>query len=166
MNTNFFENLYIKAKEFSKNAHQSICQKRKVSGKEYYFHPWAVAELVYTKTQDEEILAAACLHDVIEDVTPKNPSYSIELIKQEFGERVLNLVIELTDIYTKVNYPHLNRKERKKLEAIRISQISEDAKLIKRADLYHNSLELGDDEFFVKTWMTEKRDIERLIGEW
>lgn len=166
MKMNFSENLYQKAKEFSKNAHESIGQKRKVSGKEYYLHPWAVAELVYTKTQDEETLAAACLHDVIEDVTPKNPEYSIELIKKEFGEKVLSLVIELTDIYTKSNYPHLNRKERKRLESIRLSQISENAKLIKRADLHHNSLELGNDEFFVKTWMAEKESIEKIIGKW
>lgn len=167
MNTNFSEKkLYEKAKEFSKNAHESINQKRKVSGKEYYLHPWAVAELVYTKTQDEEILAAACLHDVIEDVTPKNPIYNINLIKREFGERVSFLVMELTDVYTKKEYPHLNRKERKNLEALRINKISEDAKLIKRADLHHNSLELGTDQFFVKTWIKEKENIERLIGKW
>jgi len=163
---NFLQNIYKKAKEFSRDAHESIGQKRKVSGGKYYLHTWAVAELVYTKTKDEEILAAACLHDVIEDVFPKNPIYNAGLIQQEFGERVLGLVLELTDEYTKTNYPDLSRKERKRLEAIRISQISEDAKLIKRADLHHNSLEIGVDEFFNKTWLAEKENIEKFIGKW
>lgn len=155
-----------KAKIASKEAHESIKQRRKYVDKPYYTHPHAVAELVSQVTDDEHVIAAAYLHDVIEDVAPHNPNYNEDWIEKEFGPKVLNLVIELTNKYTKENYSNLNRTSRKYLEAMRIANISEDAKTIKKADLYHNSTELDHTLKFSKVWLDEKKEIEKLIGEW
>ena len=157
--------IYNKAKQFAINAHESIGQVRKYSGEPYHVHVLAVAELVASKTNDEEILAAACLHDVLEDVAPVNPQYSKEVILAEFGSRVLDLVLELTDIYTKENYPDFNRKKRKQLEAERLSQVSEPAKLIKRADLFDNNKSISGTSF-ERVWLQEKAVLDSILGVW
>lgn len=122
-------------------AHRSIGQKRKYTGEDYITHPMAVKEIVASVTDDPEILAAALLHDVIEDVYPKNKMYSPWFISEMFGDRVAMLVDELTNEYTKEKYPKLNRKARKEKENERISKISNDAKTIKLADIIHNCSE-------------------------
>ena len=157
--------MYDKARIFAIAAHSSIGQVRKFTGEPYHTHVLRVAELVSTRTQDQEVLAAACLHDVLEDVEPHNPEFSRQRILDEFGQGVLDLVLELTDVYTKDNYPDLNRKARKKLEAERLAGISERAKLIKRADLHdNNSSILGTS--FEKTWLEEKKLLDELLGTW
>jgi len=159
-------NLYEKARAAAELAHESIGKKRKYSGKPYYFHPLAVAGLVSRHTEDEEILAAACLHDVLEDVKPLNPEFDESFIEKEFGSEVLSLVLELTNEYEKSKYPSLNRKERKRLEHDRLSKVSDGAKLIKRADLHHNSTEMPSDDGFTKLWLKEKKELEEKIGSW
>lgn len=157
--------MYDKARIFAIAAHSSIGQVRKFTGEPYHTHVLRVAELVSTRTQDQEVLAAACLHDVLEDVEPHNPEFSRQRILDEFGQGVLDLVLELTDVYTKDKYPDLNRKARKKLEAERLAGISERAKLIKRADLHdNNSSILGTS--FEKTWLEEKKLLDELLGTW
>ena len=155
--------IYEKAKSFAIEAHGSINQVRKFTGEPYHVHVLAVAKLVESKTKDEHVLAAACLHDVLEDVAPIKPEYGKERILQEFGERALSLVVELTDIYTKENFPELNRKKRKQKEAERLAQTSEDAKIIKRADLYDNNLSIMGTSF-EKVWLEEKLVLDALIG--
>lgn len=158
-------NLYERARLFAVVAHTSIAQVRKYTGEPYHLHVLRVAELVSSKTQDHEVLAAACLHDVLEDVEPNNPEFGRGRILEEFGPRVLDLVIELTDVYTKENHPDKNRKTRKELEAQRLALVSEDAKLIKRADLHDNNLSiLGTG--FEKTWLREKARLDELLGAW
>lgn len=158
-------NLYEKAKLFAIAAHSSIQQVRKFSGDPYHTHVLRVAEMVESRTDDVEVLAAACLHDVLEDVEPKNPEFSRQRIREEFGEGVLELVIELTDIYTTENYPNLNRKARKELETERLSRISERAKVIKRADLCDNHLSLMGTSF-EKVWLEEKKRLDEVLGVW
>lgn len=158
-------NIYEKAKIFAIEAHSSTGQVRKFDGSPYHTHVLRVAELVSTRTPDQEILAAACLHDVLEDVEPLNPEFNRGRILEEFGPRVLDLVIELTDVYTKENHPDKNRKARKELEAQRLSLVSDDAKLIKRADLHDNNLSILGTSF-EHTWRREKARLDELIGTW
>lgn len=148
-------------------AHESIGQMRKYGGRRYYTHPLTVACLIHTLPEaNEAMFNAACLHDVIEDVYPKNPTYSPEWIANEFGEEVLLLVHELTNEFTKARYPNLNRNERKRREAQRIATISARAKMVKRADLYHNSTEIASDARFWEQWLKEKEELDGLIGKW
>jgi (p)ppGpp synthase/HD superfamily hydrolase len=76
-----------RALEFAIAAHASIDQRRKYTGEPYIVHPIAVAALVRSVPHTPEIIAAAYLHDVVED-TP----VTIEEIRAEFGDEVAALV--------------------------------------------------------------------------
>src|SRR5260221_9477681 len=82
---------------------------------------------------DEAQVAAAWLHDVVED-TP----IPLTHVRAVFGSDVAQLVQELTDKFTKQNYPGLNRHQRKAKEVERLSKISDRAKTIKYADFLSN----------------------------
>jgi RelA/SpoT family (p)ppGpp synthetase len=79
-----------KALDFAIKAHEG--QKRK-SGEDYVIHPILVATITSYFNDNEDVVVAAILHDVVED-TP----YTIYYIKDEFGEEVANLVEGLTKI--------------------------------------------------------------------
>jgi (p)ppGpp synthase/HD superfamily hydrolase len=128
--------------EFATKAHGD--QKRKYTGEPYIVHPISVSKRIEDLGIDGDILHAAILHDVVED-TP----ITLEEIRQEFGDSIANIVEELTDVYTSVNFPDLNRKARKKLEIERLSKISEQAQTIKLSDIIDNlpSIMEGDPGF-------------------
>lgn len=77
--------LLSRAMEFAVHAHDSM--RRKGTDLPYILHPMEAASIVATMTDDQEILAAAVLHDTVED-TPVTP----DDIKANFGERVAILV--------------------------------------------------------------------------
>lgn len=105
------------------------------------------------------MLMAAWLHDVLEDTDI--PEEKIGLL---FGQKTLNLVIELTNVYTKEAYPLFNRESRKRLEHYRLGLVSDSAKLIKLADRLDNcySYPLGEIPKFYKL---ETIDLLGKIGE-
>jgi len=82
--------LVNKALLFSEQAH--VGQTRK-SGEPYIIHPILVASIVSSISQDDAMIIAALLHDVVEDT-----SFSIEEVKNEFGDDVAHLVEGLTKI--------------------------------------------------------------------
>ena len=84
--------LVERASDYATRAHQRIDQRRKYSHQPYQVHLEAVAELVARVSDDEEIIAAAWLHDTVED-TPA----TLEDIEGQFGQAVAELVEELTD---------------------------------------------------------------------
>lgn len=142
---------------FAVAAHGS--QKRKYTGVSYLEHLKNVAEIVNDWTQDDEVVAAALLHDVLED-TDK----TFLDIKVYFGERVANLVLELTDVYTKSAFPNLNRTERKAREAARLGHVSPEAKMIKIADLADNTASIvKHDPKFAETYLVEKAEVLRAM---
>lgn len=133
-----------RAIDFMTAAHRSIDQRRKDNVRLYEIHPLDVLARVSKVTVDEDVLIAALLHDVVEDVFPKNEFYSLSEIGREFGGRVAGFVHELTDEYTKENYPDKNRKERKQLERERYQTFSREVKLIKLADIAANLADDGE----------------------
>lgn len=144
--------------EFAKEAHQSISQVRKYTGEPYYLHAWEVALLVGRETDDQEVIAAAALHDVIEDVSELRIKFSPEAIQQEFGDTVLGIVLEMTHVFTHEKFPELNRRERKMREAERIKLTSEPARLIKIADNISNLKDVAIfDKDFAKVYAEELR---------
>lgn len=148
-------NLIEKAKKFAHEAHDSINQKRKYSGLPYWVHTDEVAEIVAEVTDDEKIIAAAHLHDVLEDT-----DYESITISEQFGNKVSYFVFELTSVYNKENYPNLNRTERKILERERLKNISNDAKIIKMADIIANVSDVvNQDARFAKIYLQEKKEI-------
>ena len=115
---------------FAARAHGN--QKRKFSYDFYIHHPRRVADMVREFTRDEEVLAAAYLHDVVED-TP----VSLEDVERAFGERIARLIMELTD-------DKGERKEVGRVEYIKqkVRTMSPEALLIKLADRLDNVMDM------------------------
>ncbi len=82
--------LFDQAAVFSIKVHEG--QKRKFSDKPYFLHPMEVAVIAATMTDDPEILAAALLHDSVED-----GGVTISEIEERFGKRVAALVRSETE---------------------------------------------------------------------
>lgn len=153
--------LLNKAKELAIAAHNSINQRRKYTQELYWTHVVDVANILHAAgITDENVLVAAFLHDLAEDVMPQNSEYSFWRIEVEYGYAVSKLVGELTNHYTKEAYPKLSRAKRKVLERERIGKISNNAKLIKLADIISNTRSLAkDDPKFSVLYFSEQRDL-------
>ena len=82
--------LVTKAIIFAANAHDGM--RRKKSKSPYILHPMEAAVIVSTMTDDQEVIAAAALHDVVEDAGIK-----METIEEQFGARVRELVESETE---------------------------------------------------------------------
>lgn len=148
--------LVTKAREFAAQAHAG--QKRKYSGQPYIVHPIAVAELVATVTEDQEVIAAALLHDTVED-TP----VTIDEIEARFGPRVAALVSDLTDVSRKEDG---NRAARRAIDRAHTALASPDAKTIKLCDLIDNTRTIvRDDPGFARVYMAEKRLMLEVLKE-
>ena len=85
-----FTNLVERALQFALNAHAGM--KRKLVKTPYILHPMEVATIAASMTTDEDIIAAALLHDVVEDT-----DFGIEVIREKFGDRVAELVLTETE---------------------------------------------------------------------
>ena len=75
---------------FSTQAHDGM--RRRKSDSPYVLHPMEVGTIVGTMTDDQEVIAAAVLHDVVEDA-----GITIETIGEKFGARVMELVASETE---------------------------------------------------------------------
>lgn len=75
---------------FATNAHDGM--RRKKNESPYILHPLEAAVIVSTMTNDQEVIAAAALHDVVEDAGIK-----METIEEKFGARVMALVQSETE---------------------------------------------------------------------
>jgi (p)ppGpp synthase/HD superfamily hydrolase len=110
------------------------------SGKPYFDHVLAVAEMAapYTPFGYEVGLC----HDLIEN-PPVTPEQLLAALIQ-FGytisdaDEIVKEVIELTDVFSKANFPLLNKEDRKSKEAERLASISPGAQTVKYADLLYN----------------------------
>ena len=83
-------NTFEKAAQFAIKAHEG--QMRKANPIPFILHPMEVAHIASTMTHDQDVLAAAVLHDVVED-TPVTPDEILE----NFGERIAWLVAMETE---------------------------------------------------------------------
>lgn len=137
-----------KAREFAIRAHKG--QTRKYTGFPYIEHPEAVVEIVRSVPHTEEMLAAAWLHDVVEDC-----GVSIFEIREEFGDITANLVDWLTDVSKPEDG---NRAKRKNLDLLHTMEAPPEAKTIKLADLIDNTKSIVKyDPDFAKVYLKEKR---------
>lgn len=128
---------------YADNAHGD--QRRKYTSDRYIVHPIRVMELCAAHTSSLPVLAAALLHDVLED-TPVQKEEMHAFLSQHLSAHdaaaTIALVTELTDEYTKQAYPQWNRKRRKQAERDRSAQTSADAQTIKYADIIDNCREI------------------------
>jgi guanosine-3',5'-bis(diphosphate) 3'-pyrophosphohydrolase len=128
-----------KVKAFADQAHNN--QKRKYTNERYIVHPVRVMDIVHEYNQELPVLAAALLHDVIED-TPVGKremgNFLGSIMEKNAALRTLELVEELTDVFVKTDYPSLHRRSRKNREVERLSMSSPEAQTIKYADIIDN----------------------------
>ncbi len=129
------EPLIRRAFELCVEAHTGQLRK---SGEEYYYHPLNVAKIIVTLGMDSESIAAALLHDVVEDTETTE-----EYIKQKFGEEVALLV----DGVTKIGRIQYVSREQQQAESLRkmLIAMGKDIRVIviKLADRLHNMRTLG-----------------------
>jgi (p)ppGpp synthase/HD superfamily hydrolase len=145
-------NLIEEAKAFAFAAHDEVGQTRKYTGEPYTVHVEAVANLVAEVTDDEEMIAAAYLHDTVEDT-----KVTREMVLLTFGARITSLVDDLTDVSKPTDG---NRKVRKAIDRAHTAMASPDAKTIKLADLIDNTRTIVQyDPDFAKVYLREKADL-------
>ena len=127
--------MLLHAYDFARDAHRN--QKR-ASGEPYFIHPCAVAEILVDLGLDAETIAAALLHDVIED-TPVTE----EDVRREFGESVLTLVAGVTKL-DKIVFKSQEEEEAENFRKIFIA-MAKDIRviIIKLADRLHNMRSLN-----------------------
>lgn len=114
----------LKAVAFAAGKHRD--QRRKdAEAAPYINHPIALAQVLWTEGQvrDPTVIAAALLHDTIEDTDT-----TLEELKGAFGQEIAEVVEEVTDV------KWLKKRSRKKLQVARASRASQRAKLVKLAD--------------------------------
>ena len=133
------DDLVERAHAFCVSAHAG--QQRK-DGAAYHTHPQAVTELLQSYgVHDPEVLAAAYLHDVLEDT----PVCREELVER-FGEPVTRLVEELTS----PDYPGRTFEQKHEELADEARRMSDEAKMIKLADRMHNL-------YTMRSWPPERQ---------
>ncbi len=125
----------VKAYEYAKEAHGG--QKR-ASGEPYFIHPCEVAEILMDLGLDAATIAAALLHDVIEDT-----SSTEEDIRREFGEEVLALVGGVTKL-EKIVFKSKEDENAENFRKIFVA-MAKDVRviIIKLADRLHNMRSLN-----------------------
>ena len=142
--------LAVKATEYAKVMH--ILQKRKYTHAPYFEHIAAVQNILdeWGYGEHENIMAAAALHDVVEDV-----DVPLSEIRREFGDEIAELVWWLTDFPTgnKVG----NRDSRTLASAWRLARAPWEAMVIKAADIADNTKDiLAHDAKFAAVYLPEK----------
>ncbi len=139
-------------------AHQRINHRRKYTKQPYQVHLKSVAHIVASVTDDEEMIAAAWLHDTVEDTAATH--YDIE---QQFGKGVHDLVYALTDISKPGDG---NRAARKAIDRSHLARASVRAKSVKLADLIDNLRDIcKHDEKFAKVYLLEMSMLLEVLGE-
>lgn len=138
-----------RARIFATAAHAAVGQVRKYTNEPYIVHPAAVVEIVRSVPHDDEMLAAAWLHDVVEDT-----KVSFGDIGDEFGSDVMDLVDELTCPPRPVG---TNRAEKLKTDLVWLYRASDRAQTIKLADIIENTASVYErDPRFAVTYLREK----------
>jgi len=116
--------IIMKATEYAAEQHRG--QKRKdAEDTPYINHPVSLASLLvnYAGIEDPNVIAAALLHDTVEDTNT-----TLEDIEDEFGPVIREIVKEVTDDKS------LPSPERKRLQIVNAGKLSYEARLVKLAD--------------------------------
>ncbi|HEY9178565.1 MAG TPA: HD domain-containing protein [Flavipsychrobacter sp.] len=154
-------------RDFADHAHGE--QRRKYTPDQYIVHPVRVMELCSQYTDNTAVLAAALLHDVLEDTRVTGDElkeFLLQKMDKDVALETLGLVVELTDVYIKKDFPRMNRRSRKEKESGRIVQASPDAQTIKYADIIDNSKEIAQhDPDFAKVFLSECRSLLRKMDK-
>ena len=137
--------LLLEALAFAARKHRD--QRRKdEAASPYINHPIALANVLWHEggVSDATVLAAALLHDTIEDTDTKP-----EELRAQFGDAIADIVLEVTDDKA------LPKAERKRLQVEHAGHISQAAQLVKLADKICNVCDVASEP--PKDWDLERR---------
>ncbi|MBR0286446.1 MAG: bifunctional (p)ppGpp synthetase/guanosine-3',5'-bis(diphosphate) 3'-pyrophosphohydrolase [Bacteroidales bacterium] len=123
---------------FAVKAHAGT--ERRGKGFPYIVHPMEAMEIVATMTPDLELLAAAALHDTVEDT-----DVTVEQICQEFGERVASLVAAESDVVMEGISEEDSWHARKQAAIDRLAKAPHDAKIVALGDKLSNMRAIARD---------------------
>lgn len=123
---------------FAVKAHANT--ERRGKGYPYIVHPLEAVEIVATMTPDQELLAAAALHDTVEDT-----EVTVEQLRAEFGERVASLVADESDVMPEGMTEEDSWHQRKQATIDRLSKASHDAKMVALGDKLSNMRAIARD---------------------
>jgi guanosine-3',5'-bis(diphosphate) 3'-pyrophosphohydrolase len=122
--------LVTKAFRFAAAAHEG--QHRR-SGEPFIRHPWGAAKILAELRQDEQTIAAALLHDVVEDTDTE-----IDEVRSEFGDEVTQLVEGVTKL-TRIHFQSREQAEAENYRKMIAAMVGDERViLIKLADRLHN----------------------------
>lgn len=153
--------LIVKALKFAEHKHRFQCRKDSCKSP-YIKHPIDLLSILVNEADitDENVLCAALLHDTIEDTDT-----SAEELRIVFGEKITNIVLEVTDD------KDLPKQERKELQVAHAAHSSPEAKLVKFADKIANVRDIkidppqGWDQLRIDEYYAwSKRVIDQLRG--
>jgi len=131
---------------------------RKFGDIPYIVHPEAVAEIIGQVTDDTEVLAAAWMHDLVEDT-----QITIDDIKNAFNDRIARLVWEVSKISDGCT---CNRDTKVLMNTIHYGNSSKWAKAIKIADSIHNlPTMIRDNPKFAPRYVAEKKFLLTFISD-
>ncbi|MBO4656957.1 MAG: bifunctional (p)ppGpp synthetase/guanosine-3',5'-bis(diphosphate) 3'-pyrophosphohydrolase [Bacteroidales bacterium] len=125
---------------------------RRGKGFPYIVHPMEAVEIVATMTSDQELLAAAVLHDVVEDT-----SVTVEDLRASFGDRIARLVEEESDKCVEGRSEEASWHERKQGAINRLARASRDAKMVALGDKLSNMRAIWRD------WLVKGDDLWKIF---
>ena len=125
---------------FAVQAHAGT--ERRGKGFPYIVHPMEAVSIAATITPDQEILAAAALHDTVEDT-----DVTIEQIRAEFGDRIASLVGSETDVVFENRSDEDSWHDRKQAAIDRLAKAPRDAKIVAMGDKLSNMRAIARDQY-------------------
>lgn len=136
--------LLDKAIIFAVKAHANT--ERRGKGFPYIVHPMEAVEIVASMTPDQELQAAAALHDTVEDT-----DVTVDQIRAEFGDRIAKIVDSESDQFTEGVSETDSWRDRKQAAIDRLARVSMDSKIVAMGDklsnmraIYRDYMEIGD----------------------
>jgi len=127
MNNPLDTTLFDRAASFAIAAHSGT--ERRGKGFPYIIHPMEAASIVSSITNDEELLAAAILHDTVEDT-----GATADQIRGLFGDRVAELVM----YETALKRPGMTWCEKREMQIDKLRSAPRDAKIVAIGDKLSN----------------------------
>ena len=116
---------------FAVKAHAGT--ERRGKGFPYIIHPMEAMEIVATMTTDQEVLAAAALHDTVEDT-----NVTVEDLRLEFGDRIASLVAQESEERPEGMSDEESWHDRKRTAIDRLAKAPHDAKIVALGDKLSN----------------------------
>ena len=123
---------------FAVRAHAGT--ERRGKGFPYIVHPMEAVEIVATMTSDQELMAAAALHDTVEDT-----DVTMDQIRAEFGDRIASLVASESDTFEQGVSEEDSWHTRKQTAIDRLASASHDAKIVALGDKLSNMRAIAHD---------------------